>query len=75
MCVHACAWLMHRRRPGTKMTLLPFVLLKQGQLKSSVVCLSCRKESVTFDTFMYLSLPIPVLVRRVRVLASSLGHA
>ena len=33
--------------------------LFQGQLKSSVTCLVCGFVSTTFDTFMYLSLPIP----------------
>lgn len=32
----------------------------QGQLKSCLKCLSCGKESVTFNPFMYLTLPIPV---------------
>jgi ubiquitin carboxyl-terminal hydrolase 8 len=33
--------------------------LFQGQLKSSVRCLSCNHRSVKFDIFMFLSLPIP----------------
>lgn len=33
--------------------------LFQGQLKSTVRCTSCCYVSLTFDTFMYLSLPIP----------------
>jgi len=33
--------------------------LFQGQLKSTVVCPDCPKVSVTFDPFMYLSLPLP----------------
>ncbi|KAH3759413.1 ubiquitin carboxyl-terminal hydrolase 15 [Pelomyxa schiedti] len=32
----------------------------QGQLKSTVVCPQCKKISVTFDPFMFLSLPIPI---------------
>ncbi|KAJ8311552.1 hypothetical protein KUTeg_010907 [Tegillarca granosa] len=35
------------------------VELFQGQLKSTLVCLTCGKQSVTFQAFMYLSLPIP----------------
>jgi ubiquitin carboxyl-terminal hydrolase 8 len=33
--------------------------LFQGQLKSTVRCTKCPYVSVTFDTFMYLSLPLP----------------
>jgi len=33
--------------------------LFNGQLKSTLTCLTCRKQSITFDTLMYLSLPIP----------------
>mmetsp|Transcript_13273 Transcript_13273/g.24893 ORF Transcript_13273/g.24893 Transcript_13273/m.24893 type:complete len:440 (-) Transcript_13273:15-1334(-) len=33
--------------------------LFQGQLKSTVRCTTCSYVSLTFDTFMYLSLPIP----------------
>lgn len=32
----------------------------QGQLRSTLVCPECRKVSVTFDPFMYMSLPVPV---------------
>jgi len=39
--------------------------LFQGQLKSSVTCLTCRYVSTTFDTFMYLSVPIPKTDRPV----------
>jgi len=39
------------------------VELFQGLFKSTVKCLSCHKESVTFDVFMYLSLPIPSSTR------------
>ena len=31
----------------------------QGQLRSVVQCLTCATASTTFNTFMYLSLPIP----------------
>ncbi|KAI8336087.1 hypothetical protein BC941DRAFT_428297 [Chlamydoabsidia padenii] len=33
--------------------------LFQGQFKSRLVCNTCQKVSVTFDPFMYLSLPLP----------------
>ncbi|KAL3312670.1 Ubiquitin carboxyl-terminal hydrolase 8 [Cichlidogyrus casuarinus] len=35
------------------------VELFQGQLHSTVICETCNFNSTTFDTFMYLSLPIP----------------
>jgi ubiquitin carboxyl-terminal hydrolase 4/11/15 len=31
-----------------------------GQLRSHVTCANCRRESVTFDAFSCLSLPIPI---------------
>ncbi|XP_066540811.1 ubiquitin carboxyl-terminal hydrolase 8 [Hoplias malabaricus] len=34
------------------------VALFQGQFKSSLQCLSCHRKSRTFETFMYLSLPL-----------------
>ncbi|KAH7513638.1 hypothetical protein FEM48_Zijuj11G0002100 [Ziziphus jujuba var. spinosa] len=36
----------------------------QGQYKSTLVCPSCGKISITFDPFMYLSLPLPSTVTR-----------
>ncbi|KAK9103955.1 hypothetical protein Sjap_021209 [Stephania japonica] len=36
----------------------------QGQYKSTLVCPVCSKVSVTFDPFMYLSLPLPSTVKR-----------
>ncbi|KAE8683668.1 Ubiquitin carboxyl-terminal hydrolase 8 [Hibiscus syriacus] len=36
----------------------------QGQFKSTLVCPECRKVSVTFDPFMYLSLPLPSTTSR-----------
>lgn len=32
----------------------------QGQLKSCVVCPQCDRQSITFDPFMFLSVPLPV---------------
>lgn len=36
----------------------------QGQYKSTLVCPVCGKVSVTFDPFMYLSLPLHSTVTR-----------
>ena len=36
----------------------------QGQLKSTLVCPDCDRISVTFDPFMYLSLPLPTKTTR-----------
>ncbi|KAJ3682554.1 hypothetical protein LUZ60_015127 [Juncus effusus] len=36
----------------------------QGQYKSTLVCPVCNKISVTFDPFMYLSLPLPSTLTR-----------
>ncbi|KAJ3102989.1 ubiquitin-specific protease doa4, partial [Phlyctochytrium planicorne] len=33
--------------------------LFQGQLKSTLQCMSCHKTSMTFHPFMYLSVPVP----------------
>ena len=33
-------------------------LYLQGQFKSTVQCMTCRKTSITFDAFMYLSVPL-----------------
>ncbi|KAI6044290.1 hypothetical protein EDC04DRAFT_2877823 [Pisolithus marmoratus] len=34
--------------------------LFQGQYQSTLVCPECHKVSITFDPFMYLTLPIPI---------------
>jgi ubiquitin carboxyl-terminal hydrolase 4/11 len=34
--------------------------LFQGQYKSTLICPECNKVSITFDPFMYLTLPLPV---------------
>lgn len=39
----------------------------QGQYKSTVVCPVCNKISVTFDPFMYLSLPLQSTTTRSMV--------
>ncbi|GAB2274235.1 hypothetical protein Dimus_009002 [Dionaea muscipula] len=36
----------------------------QGQYKSTLVCPVCNKISVTFDPFMYLTLPLPSSITR-----------
>lgn len=36
----------------------------QGQYKSTLVCPVCGKISITFDPFMYLTLPLPSSVTR-----------
>jgi len=36
----------------------------QGQLSSRLTCLTCRITSTTYNPFMYLSLPIPVVHNR-----------
>ncbi|XP_058779622.1 ubiquitin carboxyl-terminal hydrolase 8 [Vicia villosa] len=40
----------------------------QGQYKSTLVCPVCKKVSVTFDPFMYLSLPLPSATMRTMTL-------
>ncbi|KAG2631735.1 hypothetical protein PVAP13_2NG043700 [Panicum virgatum] len=35
-----------------------------GQYKSMLTCPTCSKKSVTFDPFMYLSLPVPSMAKR-----------
>ncbi|CAF2125121.1 unnamed protein product [Brassica napus] len=40
----------------------------QGQYKSTLICPVCGKISITFDPFMYLSLPLPsTLTRQITV--------
>ncbi|XP_065865564.1 ubiquitin carboxyl-terminal hydrolase 8 isoform X2 [Euphorbia lathyris] len=41
----------------------------QGQYKSTLVCPICKKVSVTFDPFMYLSLPLPSTNTRTMTLS------
>uniref|UniRef100_A0A2P2M481 ubiquitinyl hydrolase 1 n=1 Tax=Rhizophora mucronata TaxID=61149 RepID=A0A2P2M481_RHIMU len=42
--------------------------LCQGQYRSTLVCPVCNKKSVTFDPFMYLSLPLPSTSMRTMTL-------
>lgn len=37
----------------------------QGQLKSTLICPDCKNISITFDPFMYLSLPLPMKTTRL----------
>ncbi|GAM18410.1 hypothetical protein SAMD00019534_015850 [Acytostelium subglobosum LB1] len=53
-------WEMHRARNDSII-----VDWFQSQLKSRLVCPVCDKVSITFDPFMYLSLPLPVNVRKM----------
>ncbi len=53
------AWSRHLKRNDSVV-----VDLFQGQYKSRVQCPKCSKISVTFDPFMYLSVPIPVTVKK-----------
>ncbi|KAG0263362.1 CSN-associated deubiquitinating enzyme Ubp12 [Mortierella polycephala] len=48
-------WKIHKARNDSII-----VDLFQGQYKSTLVCPECEKVSVTFDPFMYLSLPLPI---------------
>ncbi|KAF7729033.1 CSN-associated deubiquitinating enzyme Ubp12 [Apophysomyces ossiformis] len=49
------SWEYHKARNDSVI-----VDLFQGQFKSRLVCNECSKVSVTFDPFMYLSLPLPI---------------
>ncbi|KAG0182754.1 CSN-associated deubiquitinating enzyme Ubp12 [Apophysomyces sp. BC1021] len=49
------SWAYHKARNDSII-----VDLFQGQFKSRLECNTCGKVSVTFDPFMYLSLPIPI---------------
>ena len=52
-------WSAHKRRNES------FIVdTFQGQLKSTITCPKCPKISITFDPFMYLSLPLPVNTTR-----------
>jgi hypothetical protein len=52
--VAAEAWTDHTRRNKSIV-----VDLFQGQLRSELTCPTCHQQSVTFDPFMFLSLPLP----------------
>ncbi|XP_062511876.1 ubiquitin carboxyl-terminal hydrolase 8-like isoform X3 [Corticium candelabrum] len=48
------SWTNHLKRNNSVI-----VDMFQGQFRNTMICLSCRKQSVTFQAFMYLSLPLP----------------
>ncbi|KAH3764859.1 ubiquitin carboxyl-terminal hydrolase 15 [Pelomyxa schiedti] len=65
------AWEGHLRRD--KSIIVNFF---QGQLKSTLVCPDCKNVSITFDPFMYLSLPIPgEKNRKLHVITMRRGRA
>ncbi|KAL8539950.1 hypothetical protein ACS0TY_001525 [Phlomoides rotata] len=45
----------------------------QGQYKSTLVCPACDKISITFDPFMYLSLPLPSTATRAMTITVFYG--
>lgn len=45
-----------------------YAYLLQGQYRSTLVCPVCKKVSITFDPFMYLSLPLPSTTMRTMTL-------
>jgi len=59
------AWAGHLKRNKSVI-----VDLFQGQFKSTVNCDVCEKMSVTFDPFMYLSVPLPVSNDRVMLITT-----
>jgi len=48
------SWLAHMKRNQSIIT-----DLMAGQYKSKVTCPDCGKESITFDPFITVTLPIP----------------
>ncbi|KAI8889822.1 cysteine proteinase [Backusella circina FSU 941] len=57
-----CSWEYHLSRNDSII-----VDLFQGQFRSTLVCKGCHNVSVTFDPFMYLSLPLPVHTNDIRL--------
>ncbi|XP_012439858.1 ubiquitin carboxyl-terminal hydrolase 9 isoform X1 [Gossypium raimondii] len=57
--VAAECWKNHKARNDSVI-----VDVCQGQYKSTLVCPVCSKISITFDPFMYLSLPLPSTITR-----------
>ncbi|KAK8685100.1 hypothetical protein V6N13_041109 [Hibiscus sabdariffa] len=57
--VAAESWKNHKARNDSII-----VDVCQGQYKSTLVCPVCSKISITFDPFMYLSLPLPSTITR-----------
>lgn len=46
-------------RPTSQRNRSIIVDIFQGQLRSALQCGACGKQSVSFDPFMYLSVPLP----------------
>lgn len=57
------AWDYFKARNNSKM-----VDLFHGQYKSKLLCPKCHRESITFDPFVYLSVPLPRETRKICVL-------
>lgn len=55
------SWKRHKLRNDSII-----VDLFQAQLKSKLQCLDCNHVSITFDPFMYISLPLPIDSNRVK---------
>ncbi|GAB6020042.1 Ubiquitin carboxyl-terminal hydrolase 19 [Chamberlinius hualienensis] len=64
------SWLSYKRRNDSTI-----VDLFQGQYKSKLVCPDCNKISITFDPFLYLSVPLPKKIRLIPVVFFFLDYA
>ncbi|XP_055883990.1 ubiquitin carboxyl-terminal hydrolase 19-like isoform X1 [Biomphalaria glabrata] len=60
--VAAEAWSQYKQRNDSVV-----VDLFQGQYKSKLVCPKCGKVSITFDPFLYLSVPLPKKMKVIPV--------
>ena len=52
------AWANHGRRNESKVA-----ALLQGQFRSRIVCPECQHDSVRFDAFNHITLPLPVKLK------------
>ncbi len=59
--VAAEAWAVHQLRNQSVI-----VDRFQGQLKSTLVCPTCARVSITFDPFMFLSVPLPTVTDKLQ---------
>lgn len=55
---------VHLPTNASKLMDLSVLSFSQGQYKSTLVCPVCNKVSITFDPFMYLSLPLQLTITR-----------
>ncbi|KAL1556425.1 ubiquitinyl hydrolase 1 [Salvia divinorum] len=62
-------WKYHKARNDSVI-----VDICQGQYKSTLVCPVCDKISITFDPFMYLSLPLPSIATRSMTVTMLYGN-